>query len=118
MNAKDIKGFLVGAIVVASSISVLAVTIPNSFSAGTPIKASDVNANFSAINTALENHNHAGETWKDTSFGLTVVTSVGRALYGATSGTKDAIVGGAVGPQAAGVKGINHNGVGVWGDWA
>ena len=54
MNAKDIRGFFVGAIVVASSLSVLAVTIPNNFSAGTPIKASDVNANFSSLKASVD----------------------------------------------------------------
>jgi hypothetical protein len=119
MNAKDIKGFLVGAVVVASSISVLAVTIPNSFSAGTPIKASDVNANFSAINTALENHNHFGQTWTgDTEIGLAVRTKTGStALFGNNSEREDGygVVGLALGSKGAGVFGNNPNGVGVWG---
>jgi Chaperone of endosialidase len=119
MNAKDIKGFLVGAIVVASSISVLAVTIPNSFSAGTPIKASDVNANFSAINTALENHDHFGQTWSgDTGIGLAVRTKTGNmALFGNNLESQDGygVAGLARGSKGAGVFGNNPNGVGVWG---
>jgi hypothetical protein len=54
MKANSVKWFFVGAFVVASGLSVLAVTIPNSFSAGTPIKASEVNANFGALKTAVD----------------------------------------------------------------
>ncbi len=54
MNAKDIRGFFVGAIVVTSSLSVLAVTIPNSFTAGQPIKAADVNGNFSSLKASVD----------------------------------------------------------------
>jgi hypothetical protein len=117
MNAKDIKGFLVGAIVVASSISVLAVTIPNSFSAGTPIKASDVNANFSAINTALENHNHLGQRWVGGSeTALSVVSSsVNPTLVGRNDGSGGGVLGLGLDSQAYGVKGVNGPGVGVWG---
>ena len=120
MNAKDIKGFLVGAIVVASSISVLAVTIPNSFSAGTPIKASDVNANFGAINTALENHDHYGQTWEgDGGTGLAVRTKTGSiALFGQNNSTVAnayAVAGLAKSTTGAGVFGNNPNGFGVQG---
>jgi hypothetical protein len=52
MNPKDLKGFLVGAITVASSLSVLAaVTIPHTFQSGTPISAKDMNENFSSLKT-------------------------------------------------------------------
>lgn len=52
MKPKDIKGFLVGAITVASSLSVLAaVTIPHTFQAGTLITAKDMNENFSSLKT-------------------------------------------------------------------
>jgi outer membrane murein-binding lipoprotein Lpp len=54
MNFKDAKGFIIGAVVVASSLSALAVSIPNAFTAGTPIKASDINANFTALKTATD----------------------------------------------------------------
>ena len=54
MKANEVKGFFIGAIVVASSLSVLAVTIPNSFTAGTPIKAAEVNANFSSLKVAVD----------------------------------------------------------------
>jgi hypothetical protein len=54
MNFKDAKGFIIGAVVVTSSLSALAVSIPNSFSAGTPIKASDMNANLAAFKVAID----------------------------------------------------------------
>jgi hypothetical protein len=54
MNFKDAKGFIIGAIVVASGLSALAVSIPNSFGAGTPIKASEMNANFAAFKVAMD----------------------------------------------------------------
>jgi Chaperone of endosialidase len=50
---KNIKAFVIGGFV-ASSLGALAVNIPNSFSAGTPIKASDVNANFGSLKTAVD----------------------------------------------------------------
>jgi Chaperone of endosialidase len=50
---KNIKSFVIGGFV-ASSLGALAVNIPNSFSAGQPIKASDVNANFSSLKTAVD----------------------------------------------------------------
>jgi hypothetical protein len=49
---RNIKGFIVSGFL-ASSLGA-AVSIPNSFSAGTPIKASDVNANFSSLKTAID----------------------------------------------------------------
>ena len=50
---RNIKGFILGGFL-ASSLGALAVNIPNSFSAGTAIKASDVNANFSSLKTAVD----------------------------------------------------------------
>jgi hypothetical protein len=129
MNAKNIKGFLVGAIVVASSLSVLAVitsgksitktlTIPFTFAAGKPIKASDLNANFGAVKKTLENHDHAGEVWEAGSgLGLRVISRAAQpALNGINSGTGSGVLGVAAYSQAGGVKGINSNGVGVWGE--
>jgi hypothetical protein len=58
MNTSGIRGFFLGVIVVTSSLSVLAMTIPKTFIAGQPIKASDVNLNFDAVKiavTTLEN---------------------------------------------------------------
>jgi Chaperone of endosialidase len=55
MKANNLKWFFVGAISVTASLSVLAaVNIPNTFTAGQPIKASDVNANFSSLKSAVD----------------------------------------------------------------
>jgi hypothetical protein len=129
MNAKNFKGFLVGTIVVASGMSGLAVvlsgnsltktlTIPFTFAAGKPIKASDLNANFGAVKKTLENHDHAGERWIYTgpSNGFAVESLGTAALLGINGGTGNGITGFAVGTRAGGVKGINNNGVGVWGE--
>jgi hypothetical protein len=116
MNAKNIKGFLVGAIVVASSLSVLAansitktLTIPFTFAAGKPIKASDLNANFGAVKKTLENHNHAGEFWDaGAKRGLVVASSsASSTLRSDNTGTGFGVFGYAVGTQSAGVRGTN-----------
>ena len=141
MNTKNIKGFLVAAIVITSGMSVLAaiaynnsitkrLAIPFTFAAGKPIKASDLNANFGAVKKTLENHDHAGEAWNYTgdgnysgleirSSGLAATLSSNNSgnsngVFG-TSGTGSGVYGFAYGVQAGGVKGVNRIGVGVWG---
>ena len=49
----NIRGFIIGGFL-ASGLGALAVNIPFTFSAGSPIKASDINANFSSIKTAVD----------------------------------------------------------------
>ena len=54
-NARDLKHLVIGGILVASSAYVLAaVSIPNTFAPNTPIKAADVNANFSSLKSAID----------------------------------------------------------------
>ncbi len=55
MKLKDIKGFMVGALVVASSLSVLAVVqIPNIFKPGDLITADGMNQNFSSLKAGID----------------------------------------------------------------
>lgn len=55
MKIKDIKGFMVGAFVVASSLSVLAVVqIPNIFKPGDLITAEGMNQNFSSLKAGID----------------------------------------------------------------
>ncbi len=54
MNGKNLKYFVLGAAIVAAGLSALAVTIPNSFSAGQVISAAALNANFAALKTAVD----------------------------------------------------------------
>lgn len=54
MNGSSLKHFFAGVFVVASGLWVLAVTIPNAFTPGTPIKSAEVNANFSALKNAID----------------------------------------------------------------
>ena len=55
MNAKNIKGFLIGVFTVASTLSVLAaISIPHVFKSGDLITASDMNENFSSLKAASD----------------------------------------------------------------
>jgi hypothetical protein len=51
---QNLKKFMIGAVLGISGFGVAAVTIPHAFTAGTQIRAAEVNANFSALKTALE----------------------------------------------------------------
>lgn len=55
LKPRDLKFFAIGAVVVASGLSVFAVvTTPNTFTPNTPIKAEKVNANFSSLKASIE----------------------------------------------------------------
>ncbi len=54
MNDRHFKNFVIGVGLGASGFAFAAVTLPNTFTAGTPIVAAQVNDNFAAIKTALE----------------------------------------------------------------
>jgi len=55
MKGANLKYFLLGALVVACGLSALALTsVPNSFQAGTTIRAGDVNANFAALQSGIQ----------------------------------------------------------------
>ncbi len=127
MKTNNLKWFFVGAFTVAASLSALAVVnIPNTFTAGQPIKAADVNANFSSLKSfadtlegTLSTHNHSGQAWTSaTDIVLRVTTGTGRAaLYGDNTGniSGSGVEGHADGALAAGVYGVNPGGPGAWG---
>jgi hypothetical protein len=54
MNDSNLRKFVIGVALGVSGFGIAAVSIPNTFTAGTPIKSADVNANFSVLKTALE----------------------------------------------------------------
>lgn len=53
MRSGNLRHFVLGAALAASGLYVVAVSLPHTFAPGTPIKASEVNANFSALKTAV-----------------------------------------------------------------
>ncbi len=127
MKTNGLKWFFVGAFTVAASLSALAVVnIPNTFTAGQPIKAADVNANFSSLKTFVDTlegtvttHDHAGQAWTAaTGIVLKATTGTGlAALYGDNTGNTNGsgVEGHANGANAAGVYGVNPGGPGAWG---
>lgn len=54
MRSGNLKHFVLGAALAASGLYVVAVSLPHTFAPGTPIKASEVNANFSALKTGVD----------------------------------------------------------------
>jgi Chaperone of endosialidase len=141
MKTSSLKWFFVGAISVTASLSVLAaVNIPNSFSAGQPIKASDVNANFSSLKAAVDALQAAPLTLPvalegtnpNTGTALLKVstTDIGSAIYGISNDPTSAaagVQGDSSSPGGFGVYGLSRategsgtgvygqGGIGVWG---
>jgi hypothetical protein len=54
MKGSNLKFFFLGAALVATGLWAMAVTIPNNFSAGEVLSAARINANFAALNTAVD----------------------------------------------------------------
>ncbi len=55
MNARELRFLVVGLLLGSAGLyAVAAVSLPNTFSPGSTIKASEVNANFSALKTAVD----------------------------------------------------------------
>lgn len=102
MKGSNLKYFLIGAFVVASGLSVLAVTVPNAFTPGTPIKAADMNANFTALKNAVD----PLEAFK-TKLSSPPCAS-GQAMSGvAADGSSSCI---ALGPGGGGLVKVEHDG--------
>ena len=118
MKTNNMKWFLVGAITITAGLSVMAtVNIPNSFTASTPIKASEVNANFSSLKTAVD----ALQANPDLSlpFSDTSSSKVAFAVENTTTndGTSVAIRGTHSGQVGYGVQGVHTgSGYGVYGN--
>jgi hypothetical protein len=118
MNTSGIRGFFVGVIVVTGSLSVLAMTIPKTFVANQPIKASDVNLNFSAVKTAVDTLELKALRFGTVATGVNTVSSLKLTNTGTGNGLVSTTSGTAFG--AAGVAGYNAGTtnftVGVYGE--
>jgi hypothetical protein len=117
MTAKQFRHLIVGFTVGAVGLSALAsVTVPFTFTAGTPIKASEVNANFTALKTAVD-----GLSSGTLPFGSTITGSGDAALtlentttaggkYALSATTNSGV------SEGAAVRGLALKGTGIIGD--
>jgi hypothetical protein len=137
---KNIKSFIIGGVLASSLGALAAVNIPNTFSAGTPIKASEINANFTSLKAALEALQTTPLTLPTKLEGtnpttanalLTVTTKdVGTAIHGVSNDPASAaagVQGDSFSPGGFGVYGLSsatagsgtgvygQGGIGVWG---
>lgn len=135
----SIKYFFLGAFMVATGLWVWAVDIPNTFAPNTPIKAAEVNANFSSLKAAIESLKVGGlvlpakleGTNPNTGSALLTVSTkgIGSAIYGISNDPTSAaagVQGDTSSPGGFGVYGLarvdgsgtgvyGQGGIGVWG---
>jgi len=57
MNRQTLKSLLISTLVVAAVAFGSSLTVPNTFTTGTPARAAEVNANFTAVKTAVDDNN-------------------------------------------------------------
>ena len=80
-NKKIIIGTLMGCIFGATvGYSASVVSLPHTFTAGTPIKASEVNANFAALSQEISNLKSTANFSKSTIFSESVLTPITAAV--------------------------------------
>jgi Chaperone of endosialidase len=112
-----IRGFVIGGFI-ASGLGALAVNIPFTFSAGSAIKASDINANFGSLKTAVDalEGSKFKLPFQGTSAAFTVLSiennGNGNAIR-ATSINSDAIF--AESTNTTGISGLSQKAIGVYG---
>ena len=94
MNKKVIVGTLVGCLFGATiGYSASAVNLPHTFTAGTPIKASEVNANFSALSQEIANVKSAALSNKSSNFSEMAITPISAAVGSTiTIGSKSFVI--------------------------
>jgi Chaperone of endosialidase len=107
MNAKNLKNLVLGFTLGSFGLAALAVSIPNNFTAGTPISSSQVNANFTALKTAID-------TLQTSSVGFGAKLTGSASTEGisvSNAGTGVGIKGVSSSPTlgVAGVLGVNDN---------
>ncbi len=107
MNAKNLKNLVLGFTLGSFGLAALAVSIPNNFSAGTPISSSQVNANFMALKTAIDTLQTSSVgfgaklTGNASTEGISVSNAgTGVGIKGVSSSTTSGV---------AGVLGVNDN---------
>ena len=84
MNNKIIIGTLVGCLLGATvGYSASVITLPHTFAAGTPIKASEVNANFSALAQEIAKIKNPVSLNKSSDFSEVAIAPIG-AIVGST----------------------------------
>ena len=106
---KHIRSFIIGGFL-ASGLGALAVNIPYTFNAGSPIKASDINANFSSVKTAVDALEASAFSFGKFVGGSTTAPG----LYMKNNGSGEGILGISESNQkdTAGIRGVNSSSTG------